>query len=98
MDILKNILSDLPNMAEVKLDDSIQLNQYRIMNNIAANTDSNESHNYSFYNEIVEINGVESKIQDILQEKKYSCLIELENYLAQFCVHITSVYEYFLTA
>ena len=45
MDILKNILSDLPNMAEVKLDDSIQLNQYRIMNNIAANTDSNESHN-----------------------------------------------------
>ena len=93
MNSIKKVLSDLPNMADIKLDDSIQLSKFRIMSNIAANEDSNESYNYSFLNEIVEINGNELQIQDILMKKHFFYLIDLENYLAKYGIHITSIYE-----
>lgn len=93
MNNVKNKLSDLPNMAEVKLDDSIQLCQFRVMSNIAANEDFYESFNYSFLNEIVEINGKELQIQEIIMEEHFSYLIDLANYLAKYGIRITSVYE-----
>ena len=64
-----------------------------IYNNTAANTDDTSSSSYSFLNEIVEINGVDERIGDIIIRNRFTNLQEVENYLSFYGHHLLFIYQ-----
>ena len=93
MEVIKKSIKELPNLADVRCDDVLQVNQFVIKPNVAANMEFNPSH-YSFLEEIVEIDGVLHKIGSIIYEEGFTNLQELEDYLAPKGFHISWVYEF----
>lgn len=84
----------LPKLADINCYDELQTSLFFIQTNTAAKTDESYS-NYSFLNEIVEIDGVEKRIGDIIIKERYSNLQEVENHLSRYGLHLLFVYRYF---
>ena len=85
--------SALPNLADVKCNDELLMNQFCINPHLAATLDENYSLNYSFLNEIVEIDGIVVRVGDIITSEKLINLQEVEDHISKYGFHVSSIYE-----
>ena len=90
----EKLFKALPKLADINCYDELQTSLFFIQTNMAAKTDESYS-NYSFLNEIVEIDGVEKRIGDIIIKERYSNLQEVENHLSRYGLHLLFVYRCF---
>lgn len=88
---INELFKALPLLADIPCYDELQTSLFFIQSNTAARTGDNVS-NYSLMNEIVEIDGVEERIGDIIIRERYSNLQEVENHLSKYGIHLLYVY------
>ena len=85
--------SVLPNLVDVKCNDELQMDQFCIKPHLAATLDEDYSINYSFLNEIIEMDGIVVRVGYIITSEELFNLQEVEDSISKYGFHVSSIYE-----
>ena len=91
--MIKDIMKWKPILEDIKCSDYPYMRLFCIRPFVAASSDGDNKPSYDLLEEVVSIKGVMVLIQNIIVKKKFASLLELENYLSKYDVHISFIYE-----